>query len=344
VRFKDKYLDQLKSDPNISLFMNANLTDIRLDAVTGRVAGFECKSYRPENEAVSVAADHYVLALGGIENPRALLNADSQIAGGLGNQSGAVGRYFMEHLGFELGYFVASSEDTEAVNGLHYVAATESLIQREKIGAGFLRLNKSYDQMLASGRELSLTERARRLICSSEILTEFAYWVRKNGINCTKAPDYAGNIHADIEQVPNPESRVLLTDERDGFGLRKLALDWRLSPTDKKTLRVLALELGRYFASSDLGRVKIYDWILDGDAMNFPSMAEGEQVAHFHHMGTTRMGHSASDGVVDRDCRVFGTENLYVAGSSVFRTGGYANPTYTIVQLALRLADHIEHV
>jgi choline dehydrogenase-like flavoprotein len=57
-----------------------------------------------------------------------------------------------------------------------------------------------------------------------------------------------------------------------------------------------------------------------------------------HHIGTTRM---ADDGVVDPDCRVHGIENLFVAGSSVFPTGGYVNPTLTIVALALRLADHI---
>jgi choline dehydrogenase-like flavoprotein len=60
-----------------------------------------------------------------------------------------------------------------------------------------------------------------------------------------------------------------------------------------------------------------------------------------HHMGTTRMGDDPSTSVVDRDCRLHGVENLYVAGSSVFPTSGYANPTLTIVALALRLGDHL---
>jgi choline dehydrogenase-like flavoprotein len=62
---------------------------------------------------------------------------------------------------------------------------------------------------------------------------------------------------------------------------------------------------------------------------------------HFHHMGTTRMASDPASGVVDADCRVHGVENLYVAGSSVFPTGGNANPTLTIIALALRLADHL---
>jgi choline dehydrogenase-like flavoprotein len=60
-----------------------------------------------------------------------------------------------------------------------------------------------------------------------------------------------------------------------------------------------------------------------------------------HHMGTTRMAARSGDGVVDTDCLVFGTDNLYVAGSSVFPTGSCANPTFTIVALAHRLALHL---
>jgi choline dehydrogenase-like flavoprotein len=60
-------------------------------------------------------------------------------------------------------------------------------------------------------------------------------------------------------------------------------------------------------------------------------------------MGTTRMALDPRRGVVDQDCRVHGVENLYIAGSSVFPTCGFANPTLTIVELALRLVDHLKH-
>jgi choline dehydrogenase-like flavoprotein len=61
-----------------------------------------------------------------------------------------------------------------------------------------------------------------------------------------------------------------------------------------------------------------------------------------HHLGTTRMAERADEGVVDRDCRVHGLANLHVAGSSVFPTGGWAFPTFTIVALSLRLAAHLQ--
>jgi choline dehydrogenase-like flavoprotein len=58
-------------------------------------------------------------------------------------------------------------------------------------------------------------------------------------------------------------------------------------------------------------------------------------------MGGTRMADDPATGVVDRNCRLFGMGNLYVAGASVFPSGGHGTPTITVVQLALRLADHL---
>ena len=64
----------------------------------------------------------------------------------------------------------------------------------------------------------------------------------------------------------------------------------------------------------------------------------------YHQLGTARMHRDPSGGVVDSDCRVHTVPNLYVAGGAVFPTGGYANPTLTIVALSLRLADHLKHL
>ena len=65
-----------------------------------------------------------------------------------------------------------------------------------------------------------------------------------------------------------------------------------------------------------------------------------DELAGYHHMGGTRM-HSSKDGVVDENCKVYGSSNLYIAGSSIFTTGGHNNPTLPIVQFSLRLADYL---
>ncbi|HEX7007630.1 MAG TPA: GMC family oxidoreductase, partial [Alphaproteobacteria bacterium] len=100
----------------------------------------------------------------------------------------------------------------------------------------------------------------------------------------------------------------------------------------------------RYFAAQKYANVKLSDWLLD-DTTPIPTVGEDQWLgAGWHHMGTTRMASTATEGVVDENCRVFGVNNLYIAGSSVFSTGGHANPTLTIVQLTLRLGEHLDGV
>ena len=144
-------------------------------------------------------------------------------------------------------------------------------------------------------------------------------------------------LHSQSEQAPNPDSRVTLSDERDALGLNWARLEWRLTELDKRSVEVMTKAIGAEFGRLNLGRVRLDDWLLDGGKDWGPDLKGSP-----HHMGTTRMSDDPRMGVVDRRCRVHGIENLYIAGSSVFPTGGYMNPTLTIVALALRLADHLE--
>jgi choline dehydrogenase-like flavoprotein len=142
------------------------------------------------------------------------------------------------------------------------------------------------------------------------------------------------DITTRIEPVPNPDSRVRLGSARDALGIPRAELDWRLSRADRESVvravELLGAELGR----ADLGRLRL---VLDPEAGWPDDLAGG-----WHHMGTTRMHDDPLKGVVDRDCRVHGMRNLFVAGSSVFTTAGSGTPTLTIVALALRLAAHLE--
>ena len=134
------------------------------------------------------------------------------------------------------------------------------------------------------------------------------------------------------EQSPNPESRVTLSEQRDALGQPRARLDWQLTALEASSLRrtheIVAEELGR----AGIGRLRV----TVGDD-------EGWHIAHggHHHMGTTRMHRNPREGVVDPDCRVHGVTNLYVAGSSVFPTSGCANPTLTLIALAVRLAQRL---
>jgi choline dehydrogenase-like flavoprotein len=135
------------------------------------------------------------------------------------------------------------------------------------------------------------------------------------------------------EQVPNPESRIVLTREHDALGMPRIELRWRLSPIDTHTVHRAHAILREDLASAGVR----FTSLLGNERDPWPVRLRGGR----HHMGTTRMHADPGRGVVNPDCRVHGISNLHIAGSSVFPTSGVANPTFTIVALALRLADGI---
>jgi choline dehydrogenase-like flavoprotein len=137
------------------------------------------------------------------------------------------------------------------------------------------------------------------------------------------------------EQVPNPDSRITLSSQRDRFGQPRARLDWQLTDDDYRTIEVGQRTIDEELRSAGIGR-------LEGkyaDESPRPTLTGG-----WHHLGTTRMHDDPKQGVVDANCKVHGIRNLFIAGSSVFPTGGYANPTLTLVALAARLADHLQQL
>jgi choline dehydrogenase-like flavoprotein len=183
--------------------------------------------------------------------------------------------------------------------------------------------------------ETGLRSSLQDLICGIEVLESGAEWITGEEVPC-----FDGFLDIASEQALNPESRISLGSEADRFGMRRAVLDWQISPIDRRTMRVAALRFGEVLAQQDIGRLKVEDWILS-EELDLPGL-EADEVGGHHHMCSTRMAATPREGVVDSNQKVFGIDNLYIAGSSVFSTAGHANPTLTIVQMSLRLAGHLE--
>jgi choline dehydrogenase-like flavoprotein len=143
------------------------------------------------------------------------------------------------------------------------------------------------------------------------------------------------NLKVSLEQAPNAKSRVSLLPEKDALGLNRVRLNWVMTDLERRTAVTIAKTLAAEFGRLGLGRIKLDDEILRQDGL--PEVHWG-----WHHMGTTRMADDPVKGVVDRNCLIHGLSNFYVAGSSVFPTSGFMNPTLTIVALSLRLSDHLK--
>lgn len=326
-RFAAKYRQELERSEAVRVVLNANLVDLRLEESGRAVREAVFRSYARE-EAFAVRARAFVLCLGGLENPRALLNANSLAPAGLGNEHDRVGRFFLEHLHAPVGRAIVRAPLT----WMHVYAPSEALMRSKEILSFGLRIG-DFDQWNAGDFTGALATQPQ---CGADFDTMLAAEMGGEPAPC---PAHAADVFVACEQSLDPDNRVSLTGERDRFGLRKLQLDWRLSGMDLRTIRIAAETTARLMAEQDVGRMKIADWLLDGETPGADMLWGGN-----HHMGTTRMSADPADGVVDRNTRVHGLGNLYVGGSSVFATSGHANPTYTIVQLALRQGDHLRHV
>lgn len=330
MRFGTRYRKEITESRNIDLFVNANLVDLRLTDVPGeppRIDHVVVSNYR--EETAKLTARRYVLALGSIENARMLLNANKQLPGGIGNHSDFVGRCYMEHLNVQIGRFVLRKGQSLLQDDIS-LSATEQTIRRLNTGHGILSLDLSLEP-LESGRLGPVRGALRKAGCEFDAIKDFA---RK-----FKEFDCAGDgfIGSLIEQSPDRNSRVTLAEEADEFGLRRAHVHWVINEADQRTVRALGFELAKALLALDVARVQLSESIID-------KRKEISAFSHAHQMGTTRMAADPRYGVVDPNCQVHGVENLYLAGSSVFPTGGGINPTLTIVMLSLRLAKYLRTI
>jgi len=342
-RFGTLYRSQLVSSRSVTLLLHANILSLEIDS-NGRevksviASGLNGPSFR-------IQARFFVLACGGIENARLLLVSNSVLKNGIGNQNDLVGRFFMAHphitrakalfwAGDEiLSVYEGKTENRLFRNRIRAVLSATEHLQREKEVLNFsLVIEKKLN---IPGTRTSLADQIWQLDRQ-----------RRSDLS-PRSQVSAREIEIRIEQTPDPENRVVLSSVRDTFGMNRAKLLWRMNELDRRTvdeaLNIIALELG----ASGLGRVKALNgnytqpsWFFDRNAP-FDGDRDAQLVLWHHHMGTTRMDSSEKRGVVDVNCQVHSLTNLFIAGSSVFTTCGSANPTLTIIALALRLADHL---
>ena len=352
-RFAWESCADLEADPKCQIVTHATVTAIV--PIGEGIERIEARSLATGRLAVRAKA--FVLAAGGIENPRLLL------ASGLGNANDQVGRYFMEHPHARGGRIVDSAawpllkafgrrhriggEDLAAL-----IAPSEALQRREQILNTSLTIvarqpegRRQFIGMKAySGIKHSMapTRKGRSLWM---VTKKAAGWAQRH---VDPARPWLlhklGGVEVALlvrgEQAPNPDSRVMLSGESDSTGVPRTRLDWRLSEIDVRSVEVLVEALGLELRRLGLGRVEPAGWLESGRWKTDP-LISSHPIGGYHHMGTTRMGRDPRTSVTDADGRVHGLANLWVAGSSLFPTGGWANPTLTIVALALRSAERI---
>lgn len=341
-RFGTRYREDIVKAPNLHLYTYANVTEIEASASGRVVEGLHAKTI--DGKEHRVRARYYVLACGAIQNARLLLASNRQTPAGLGNDNDLVGRFFMEH--FEMGgaQLVLAESDPLSMYASRFggqrlpsgeLALTEQVQQQQRILNGTASLRPgTYGEEMTSFFQ-SFQRRARQRQNSEQ--NEEAEPLRLSRPEPSPDGQRAYRLQSRAEQAPNPESRVVLSMEKDVFGMPYADLNWQLTELDKRSIRVFYEMLGQELGRQGVGRVQLLDWLLEDDN-SWPSFLGGG----FHHMGTTRMHDDPKQGVLDANGKVHRIENLYAAGSSAFPTAGAANPTLTLIALSLRLSDHLK--
>ena len=362
-RFHAKRTQDVLKAPDIEVLINA--TAVRIQAHADRSGLDHLLVRNASGQTARIQANTYVLACGGIENARLLLASNDVEPLGIGNRHDQVGRFFMEHPHGRLGR-IRTRDPYRLWNAFRMrfprggvpvapVLLPAPALQQER-GILNTALTFKWQRNPAAG-----VPRARRIY--QELKTQLApgrgnrrLWHAYRGLRFAYArslrplltrglmrlQDFQLSVMIRAEQAPNPASRVVLSTAKDELGCAKADLDWRLGEQDKHTLRELARALNDELVRLDLGVLEPspwldepgLDWPVDGTVGNHP-------IGGYHHAGTTRMSADPVDGVVDPNCAVHGYPDLYVLGSSVFPTAGWANPTLTILALAHRLKAHL---
>ncbi|WP_447553762.1 GMC oxidoreductase [Vreelandella sp. EE22] len=322
-RMKDKFAATLNGLETLTYCLTANL--VGLEVGDGRVNAATFSDF--EGRRKTIRARTFVLACGGIENSRLLLWCNQQSGGRLVPEAAALGRYWMEHPHATIGQallFEPALLGLDTQYNVYLSPTAKAMTQRGLLNCG-LRLHRMAPE---ATQELVETLGRQAPGLRAELAARQA----------SSSPMHGVYLRAAWEQEPRIENGVELSEERDALGVPLSRLVWQQSALDRHTLRESLMLLGEYLLKRNAGRVQLADWLAT-EPVELP--VEGE-IAGRHHMGGTRMSLNAQQGVVDRNCRLFAQENMFVAGSSVFASSGHANPTLTIVQLALRLGVHLD--
>jgi len=358
--FGHRYSAQLERSTNIDLVLHAPMMDLRVEH--GACKAVRVRTLRRQEFAISAA--HFVLAAGGIENARLLLLSAESPDAAPGNAHGLVGRYFTDHPYVDPGSLVLRDRDSLDFYRLRPVASRagassvrgilslrREVVEHERLMQAAFFFHPRYESHPAFAQPevkafLQLWNKAKNRAVPG---AGWAYARRAVGaphqlllalarkLAVGEGPAHRWRLRAMFETEFRFENRVTLGDEYDRLGRRRVRVEWKLGETDIDNMRRVTRLLDQAIRESGVGQLEL---AFADESSAWRHATEGG----LHHMGTTRMHLSPEHGVVDENSRVHGTSNLFVAGSSVFPSGGYANPTLTIVALALRLGDHLKRV
>tara|TARA_B110000261_G_C13053097_1_gene345022 strand:- start:133 stop:1560 length:1428 start_codon:yes stop_codon:yes gene_type:complete len=327
VKFNEKYFEYIKKSKYI--YLSLNTAFLNFEGNNKSINLIKCKK---NNNYYELKSKFYVLACGGIENSRILLWS-KKINKNIFDPRMPIGNYFMDHPFYNVG------------SGLIiYEKMIEYFMNNTILNKPVLTCN---DSLYFSANKRFLN---KKNILNSGLYMGFQNVDENNNLfkqlRCV-APKFIKNIYENLkikktyevdisilqEQKALKENRITLSDTKNNDGIPQAMIYWKKNNLEKVSARIIMEDLAKMFVDSDIGRLSINENLYD--------KGDYEVTVGNHQLGGTRMGLNINDSVVDKNLKIHNIENLYVSGSSTFRTGGHSHPTYTIVKLAVRLGNYL---
>lgn len=379
VNFVKDYAHLLKKNGNIQVILDSHV--ISFETADGKTINSINARWKFKLD-FTVSCKTFILACGEIENPRLLLASKNIFhPNGLGNNYDLVGRYYMSHFFGTYATLMPKNreniiydfeKDKEGVYFRRRWWITEEAQNKNEIGNAIFFLHQANDQSghrdvlfsivfiskflisLISQKPISVIKNKKDVLKHLKIvLTEG--WTKLPSIlkialkrfQKRRLPFVLPHINSEklglyfqTEQMPNPNSQISLDESNcDAMGIPRVKVHIEFNELDKKTIKMAHNIFMDRYIKANVGGYSYSESGLD----QFINQKINSFNSAAHHLGTTRMSEDPRFGVVDQNCLVHGMTNLYVAGSSVFPTGGHVNPTLTIVALSLRLGEHIKN-
>lgn len=375
--FGKRYRQRIERSTNVTALLHARCLQLLKRSGEDRIEAVEFVDQAGRRRRVY--AKVFILAAGGIEVPRLLMSSDSQ-GGGLGNRNDLLGRFYSCHFENIYGRLVPNGAAVafkfeRTVDGVYcrrqlrfsapaqrehrllntafrlhfpdYSDATHGSSVMSMIYLAKSSLLPEYRAILQHNANntapSAVLPHLRNVMSDLPQLCKFSFdWMFRMRLAQRKLPytlvpnaDGSYPLEFNCEQTPLESNRVTLSHETDRHGLRRVHVAWQVCDSDLQAARRAFLVLGAVINRSDACRLEFDQDSLQDRISRSPPLGG-------HHIGTARMAATEREGVVDTHCAVFGLPNLYIASSAVFPTSSYANPTLTIVALAIRLASHLK--
>ena len=352
-----KFTKKIIHSKNLKFFENFTATEIKTNDETQTIESIKIQS---GDKICVIKANYFVLACGTIENARLLFN-NEKYSKLLENPN--TGKYFMDHPRINFGVLKSDKKiPLSALFGIKY----KNYDYRKS-----LRLSEKYqqqNQILDAYAFVDPKYKKEDEIIFENFLLEFKKIVKLNGIpkinykniNLKKifeqvylklSPQISSStinnilrkfferknycfsfneidINYQAEQFPNINSKIYLSNKKDIFKQNTAIVDWKLNDIDYKTHNEFVMILKEKY--------KVHKFL------KFEENKDKKITDASHHSGTTRMSLNKSDGVVNKNCKVHEINNLYISGSSVFRSAGSVNPGLTNMAMSIRLGKYLQ--